>query len=67
VYTASVFIPSRTATTWVLDLPPGTYTFALKAFNADGVYSGYSNAVTATVAATATGRLTSVRVPASPP
>lgn len=67
-YPSSVVIANKDATTWTLDLPPGTYTFALKAFNADGVFSGYSNAVTTVLPLPeGPGRLPAVRVPVVPP
>lgn len=49
VYTHSVVVAPMAVTQQVSNLDPGTYFFALRAFNATGQQSGYSNEVVAVV------------------
>jgi hypothetical protein len=49
VYSHSVTVAPTAVTHRVSDLSPGTYYFAVRAFNAAGVHSGYSNEVSAVV------------------
>ncbi|AMY09764.1 IPT/TIG domain protein [Luteitalea pratensis] len=45
VYTTSVTLPASAVTHEFIDLPDGTYYFAVRAFNAANAQSGYSNEV----------------------
>jgi hypothetical protein len=48
-YTSAVTINNRTATSWSLSLSPGTYYFALTAFDTSGHESGFSTEAMAVV------------------
>lgn len=55
VYGPPIVVGVQTTFT-VAGLPPGTYFFAVTAYNASGLESGYSNEVSKTIAATGTSR-----------
>ncbi|MBA2355582.1 MAG: IPT/TIG domain-containing protein [Acidobacteria bacterium] len=57
-YTESVTVTAGTATHEITALAPGTYYFAIRAFNSAGMYSGYSNQVAAVVSSTTLPALT---------
>jgi hypothetical protein len=48
-YGSQVTLNDPTVTEWEADIPPGSYFFALTAFDVDGSESGYSNEVTKTI------------------
>ncbi len=52
VYTTSVTLPASAVTHEFVDLPNGTYYFAVRAFNAANAQSGYSNEVRVVVIST---------------
>ncbi len=66
-YTDSVTVTAATSTHEVPSLAPGTYYFAVRAFNGAGMYSGYSNQVVAVVASPSPAPTVSTFSPASGP
>ncbi len=66
-YTDSVTVTAATATHEVASLAPGTYYFAVRAFNGAGMYSGYSNQVVAVVTASTPPPTIATISPASGP